>query len=167
MANCPNCLDRLITLRRKVLIVCRIAIGLRFLHAVPLSDANTLGLPHERNSLSPSAGGGTTTGSGDRSPHLRGIRGTGEAPELRNDFGRFSSASASALVGPAIRLSSSATKHPIWGRHATLRPGKLPRAGDGERKPRPAGAPIPGVVAGSPPAHPRAHPRTTRCSEDS
>ena len=32
----------------------------------------------------------------------------GEAPELRNDFGRFSSASASALVGPAIRLKARA-----------------------------------------------------------
>jgi hypothetical protein len=76
-------------------------------------------------------------------------------PSFRNDFGRFSSASASALVGPAIRLSSSATKHPIWGRHAMLQPGKLPRAGDGERKPRPAGAPIPRRrrgFAASPPA---------------
>ena len=105
-------------------------------------------------------------GSPGGTPHRRGTHArprprdrAGETPELRNDFGRFSSASASALVGPVIRLSSSATKHPIWGRHATLQPGKLSRAGDGEREPRPAGMPNLGVVEGSPPAHLRAHPR--------
>jgi hypothetical protein len=104
-------------------------------------------------------------GSPGGSPHRRGTHArprprdrVGEAPELRNDFGRFRSASASALVGPAIRLTSSATKPPFGGGTPRSSRASYPGLATEKGSLGPRGVPNPGVVEGSPPAHPRARP---------
>src|ERR1700674_587874 len=75
-------LDRLRTLRRKILEGCRILVGLRLLQPIPLGDGHTLGsYPFECNDLPSSRSERATTGSLLRSLDKGAKRGLGRSIE--------------------------------------------------------------------------------------